>query len=144
MGNWMTVNLRGSLAAEDVEAASLHLRVKDDYSNFRPLSIGLSGLCGLGDWVRQNINADGNLAERDYSVESVADNLREIVAVAPSLELKVHCGGDYESTNCVATITVSRGEVTVGDPEVEVVNGIGDDVFKGRLFGAIGGFGGAS
>ena len=139
MGNWKTVNLRGTLAAGEVEAAKQHLRLKDDYSNFGPLSIGVSGLSGLGDWVRQSINADGNLAERNYGVDSVADHLREVVAVAPSLTLKVHCGGEYEDTKCIATITVSDGQVTVGDPEVEVVNSIDEDVFRGRLFGAIGG-----
>jgi len=139
MGNWRTVNLRGTLSAEDVEAARDHLRVKAGWSNFGPLSFGLGGICGLGDWVRQSINSDGNLAERDYSVESVADQLREVVAVAPSLALKVHCGGDYEGVSCIATVTVADGEVSVGDPEVDVVNPISEDAIKGRLFGAIGG-----
>src|SRR4029079_4387743 len=107
MGNWMTVSMRGTLAAEDVAAASEFCTVKDDWSNFGPLSY-TGGLASLGRWVGTEIHADGNLAERDYSTEAVAEMLREITAVAPSLALKVHCGGSYESEDCVATITVSE------------------------------------
>lgn len=138
MGNWMTVNLRGTLAAEDVAKATEFLTVNDDWSNFGPLSYS-PGLCGLGEWAREVISANGNLSERDYSTDSVVDFLRGLVAVAPSLNLKVHCGGDYESKTCVATITVHDGDVSVGDPEVAQVGGADQDAVLGRLFKAMGG-----
>lgn len=137
MGNWCTVSLRGSLAKSDVDAVLEFVTVNGDYSNFHCLSGSIAGLAGLGMWPGEEIHADGNLAERNYGPDSVAETLREIVKIAPSLSLKVHCGGEYEDKTCVATVTAHDGEVSVGDPEVETVSGISDDVFKDRLFGAI-------
>ncbi len=59
--------------------------------------------------------------------------LRKIVKVVPSLKIKVHYGGDYESNKCIATVTVEHGVVTVGNPEVEFVSGTSQDEFTGRL-----------
>jgi hypothetical protein len=140
MGNWRTVNLRGTLATEDVAAVREFIAVPADYSRFHCLS-ATNGLAGLGQWATEEIHADGNLAERDYGPEDVADTLREIVAFAPSLTLKVHCGNDYEDKTCVATVTVADGVVSVGDPERETVGSISEDAFAGRLFRAITGFG---
>lgn len=138
MGNWCTVNLRGSLAKEDVPKVIKFVTVLPDYSNFNCLSGSLQGLAGLGMWPAEEIHADGNLAERNYGEESVAETLREIVAIAPSLSLKVHCGGEYESTKCIATVTAENGVVLCGDPEVETVESISAEEFEGRLFKAIG------
>jgi hypothetical protein len=137
MGNWCTVSLRGTLAKSDVDAVREFVTCEPDFSNFHCLTGSISGLCGLGMWPAEEIHVDGNLAERNYDADSVADTLREIVKIAPSLSLKVHCGGEYEDKTCVATVTAHDGEVLVGDPEVETVSGISDDAFKGRLFGAI-------
>jgi hypothetical protein len=138
MGNWRTVNLRGTVSADEVPAARTRLTVNGygDYSNWGPLAFS-NGLCGLGEWLDAVINADGNLYERGYSVDDVAEALRELVEIAPSLALKVHCGGEYEDTECVATITVAGGVVTVGAPEVREVKPIGEDAALGRLFRAI-------
>lgn len=139
MGNWRTVNLTGTVDEAEVEA--LRTRLIYDYStpggfdNFGPLSFSPAtpSLAGVGDWVRPTIFACGNLAERDYGVEDVAETLRELVAPAPSLRLKVHCGGDWEDTACVATVTVADGVVTVGPAEVETVASVSDDEAMGRL-----------
>ena len=142
MGNWCTVSLRGTLAKDDVAAVREFVTAKDDYSNFHCLTGSIAGLAGLGMWPAEEIHADGNLAERNYDAESVAEVLREIVKIAPSLSLKVHCGGDYESTECVATVTAENGEVVVGKPEVETVSGVSEDVAHGRLLGIL--YGGGS
>jgi hypothetical protein len=136
MGNWRTVNLRGTLAPEDVAAVKAFVAVDATYSHFHCLSGG-AGLAGLGDWAHEEIHADGNLAERDYSPQDVAETLREIVALAPSLALTVHCGGDYEDSKCIATVTVANGVVSVGEPERESVAGVSDDLLAGRLFRAL-------
>lgn len=133
MGNWRTVNLRGTLAPDDVAKAEEFLDPGADYRHWTCLSFS-NGLAGLGWWAAEVINADGNLSERNYGVDDVAETLRELVKVAPSLVLKVHCGADYEDETCVATITVADGVVSVGEPEVMKVKGAGQDAMLGRLF----------
>lgn len=81
--------------------------------------------------------AAGNLYERDYSVDDVAKALFNLQSVARSMQLRVHCGGDYENETCVATITVADGRVSVGDPEVPTVAPVSDDVTAGRLLNAL-------
>lgn len=136
MGNWRTVNLRGTMAAGDVEKANEFLDPGEDYRNWTCLSF-TTGLAGLGRWPAEVINANGNLSERDYSPEDVAETLRELVRVAPSLDLKVHCGGDYEATDYIATVTVAAGIVTLGEPEVSKVKSVDEDAVLGRLFKAM-------
>ena len=48
--------------------------------------------------------------------------------------LKVHCGGEYESAECVATISVGEGLVVVGKPERETVDGPSDAQMQENLF----------
>jgi hypothetical protein len=143
MGNWRTVNMIGSVSPEEVKA--LRAKVVFSYRNamfgtFGPLSYDPESpsICGLDEWPYPQISAYGNLAERDYAVSDVAAALRDLIAVAPSLELKVHCGGDWESPVCVATITVAGGEVTVGGPEVKEVVPISTSEAVSRLLHALG------
>jgi hypothetical protein len=70
----------------------------------------------------------GNLAERDYSVASVAETLESLARAAPSLVVKIHCGGDYEDAACIATITLENGRVTVGPPEVDSVGELDENL----------------
>ena len=141
MGNWMTVNITGTIARQsEVDALRARLDYEPgggigDYSHFGPLSFNSTrpGLCGVGDWPALRIDRCGNLAERDYSVEDVAETLRELVHIAPSMLLKVHCGGEYESDECVATISVGEGLVVVGKPERETVDGPPDAQMFGNL-----------
>ena len=104
--------------------------------HFGPLSFNPErpGLCGLGDWPAERVDRCGNLAERDYSVEDVAEELRRLVHIAPSMLLKVHCGGEYESEECVATISVGEGVVAVGGPEQPNVAGPPEGQMMGNLF----------
>lgn len=132
MGNWRTVNIIGKVDANEVEALKEACTVDSDYNNFHCLSI-CNGLCGLGDWVQTNINARGNLAERDYTVEDVAEEFKKLVKIAPSLEVKIHCGGNNEDEKCIATITVKNREVKVHQPESELISGASKDEMQGRL-----------
>jgi hypothetical protein len=118
----MTVNITGTIAPVDMPAAKTFVGTDED--RFHPLRNYSFSICGLGDWTAERIEACGNLSERDYTVEDVAATLRDMVAVVPSLRAKVHCGGDYESEDCVATITVADGVVSVGPPEVPKVGGL--------------------
>lgn len=138
MGNWRTVNMTGTIDPADIPALRVRL-VYDmrsgDWEGFGPLSFDpqTPSLAGLGDWVRPQVFAAGNLAERDYDVADVAELLAELAGLAPSLRLKVHCGGDWESTECVATITVRGGGVAVGPAEVLQVAPVTDEQAHGRL-----------
>jgi Tfp pilus assembly protein FimT len=132
MGNWRTVNITGTIDAAETTAVREHLAYDYDDTaslrNFGPLSFNphRPSLAGIGDWVNTEVSARGNLAERDYDVEDVAKVLRHLVILAPSMDLKVHCGDDWESTDCIATITVSGGRVEVGPPEVPHVAPVSD------------------
>lgn len=132
MGNWRTVHIDGSCPEVELHALRAACSVADNYHNFHCLSVS-EGLAGLGDWPATRINAVGNLAERDYSVVDVAEQLRNLVKVAPGLALRVHCGDEYEEKKCVATIEVRDGVVTVLEPEVALIPEISEEMMAGRL-----------
>jgi hypothetical protein len=140
MGNWRTVNVIGTIAPEHVGPLHDWLGYSHDLDDpamgrFGPLSFNRRSpsLCGLNAWPAERVSACGNLAERDYSVEDVAGELRRLVHVAPSMLLKVHCGGEYESGDCVATISVGEGVVAVGEPEQAKVTGPSEGQMMGNL-----------
>lgn len=133
MGNWRTVNITGTITESDIPA----LRERLGYSHrrgflseqqFGPLSFNIDrpSLCGINDWVRPQVSAVGNLAERDYTPEDVRAELQELLAIAPSMMLVVHCGGDWESEECVATIRTGEGLAVLLPPEVERVEPVSD------------------
>lgn len=139
MGNWRTVNIVGTMTPQDADALRTHLgysgywhrnRTEDPaWKRFGPLSFcrDQPSLCGVNDWPAPVMDRAGNLAERDYSVQDVAETLRELLAVAPSMALKVHCGGEWESALCVATVGVGGGAVMVGAAEVERLRSMSDE-----------------
>ncbi len=88
-------------------------------------------------WAAKTIDASGNLAERDYSVESVAKTLEDLAKVVPSLAVKVHCGGDYEDKTCINTITLADGKATIGKPEVETIAGVSDETMRRNMMAAL-------
>jgi hypothetical protein len=145
VGNWRTVNMAGSMNERDAgvlrEYLGYSIRTPDHagMDRFGPLSFNRDrpSLCGLNNWVGMTVNAVGNLAERNYSVERVADELRMLVGMAGTLLLKVHCGADWESVKCVATISVGEGLVVTGKPEVEHIEPVSDEQAIMNLFGAM-------
>ena len=49
----------------------------------------------------------------------------------------MHCGDDYERTNCVATVTLADGKATVGPPEIPEVAGPTESEMAGNLLSAL-------
>jgi hypothetical protein len=109
------------------------------WDHFGPLSFDRDqpSLCGLNDWPAAKVARSGNLAERDYSVEDVGECLSGLVAVAPTMLLVIHCGGERESTECVATIRVGEGLVAVGPPEVQAIEPMSDAEATVNMFRAL-------
>ena len=136
MGNWTTVNITGTCSKEDLPALKYAINTGNDWDKFHCLC-NTGGLCGLNDWAGESIDVQGNLAERDYDNEDIAEQLRKLIEVAPSLDLEVHVGGDYESTECVATINCRNRNVTIDDPEVKVLSDISEDQIRENLMRAI-------
>jgi hypothetical protein len=148
VGNWRTVNIVGTMTAEHAGTLLDLLNYGDyhggDQERYRRVwgspcaclafSLSRPGLCGLGGWPAEHVSRCGNLAERGFDVEDVAAALRALVHVAPSMLLKVHCGGEYESTECVATVSVGEGLVVVGRPERETVDTPSDEQVLVNLY----------
>ena len=132
MGNWRMVNIIGTVSKGEVEALRDACTIKTNYEDFHCLSI-VNNLMGLGNWVGTVINAHGNLAERNYSVEDIAMQLEELVKISPTLTLKVHCGGDYEDSTCIATINVIDGDVYIDGPEIRSISGLTKSELEERL-----------
>jgi len=136
MGNWTTVHISGACDKEDVSALKKFVNTGDDWSKFHCLC-NSGGLCGLGDWATETISASGNLAERDFSASDVKEAIEDALKKAPSLTLKVHVGGDYESLECVATVNCKDGEVTIDEPEIKEIPSISQGQIQGNLMKAI-------
>jgi len=103
-----------------------------NYDNFNCLTI-TNGLCGLGNWVKPVVNAVGNLAERNYTVESVANVLKLIAEKWDGVELTIHVGGDYESDECIATVILKNGKVDILPPQIEKLPELDEDIIIDRL-----------
>ena len=108
----------------------------DSLDNFHCLSYDPStpSLYGINGWVKETISAIGNLSERDYNVEDVVEQLKKLSIVAPSLNLVVHCGGEYESKECVATVILSNGNVETKEPQIDRLMEVSDSQMMGNLF----------
>lgn len=141
MGNWTTVKMVGTCDAKEVQglhdAVAFDINDNDGWDGFNCLSDS-GGMCGLGNWAGETINATGNLAERNYDANNVARVLVDLVKIAPSLDLKVHVGGDFEDKKCVATVTCKAGEVTTGDPEIESIGELDEDKIMENLMKQLG------
>lgn len=85
----------------------------------------------------RGISVTGNLAERDFTFEDVAETLRKIGEFCPNADIKVHVGGDYESLDCVKTVYLKDGEVLVIDPERPTLAPINQNQVAGNLFKAL-------
>ena len=140
MGNWRTVYIIGTCPEAEVKPLVDALYAGKDYENFGPLGwMDQLGMCGLGKWPKEKINRVGNLAERNYGVDQVAEHLTEVVELSKSmgLDIKIHCGDDNEKDNCVATITCKNGKVEVGEPEIGVIPDIPDEQVKSNLYDSL-------
>jgi hypothetical protein len=129
LGNWRCVNIEGTMSAAHAAALRNLLDTGPDYEwdgwsepyACLGFNVARPGLCGLGAWPAATMSRCGNLAERGFTVEDVAGALTALLPVAPTMLLKVHCGGDYESETCIATVSVGEGLVVIGKPEREKI-----------------------
>lgn len=119
-GNWRTIHIIGTLSLEDFPTLRRALEPGEHYENLHCLSDNHS-LAGLGNWANLAIDAIGNLAERGYTVKDIAQTAAFLALIAPSLNIFIHCGGDYESQTVVNTIRVTEGTVTIMSPLVKIV-----------------------
>lgn len=139
MGNWRRVQIIGT--CEPAEVPALRSVVLDPYKyetgvKFHCLT-NAGGICGLGDWPAANMDRLGNLAERDYGPEDVAEALQMLAKAAPSLALKVHVGSDNEADECIATVTLEDGATEIGEPEVETVPPLDEGRMHANLLRAL-------
>ncbi len=141
MGNWTTVNIEGSCPANEVDALRDYVNAYNngDYSRIHCLSNG-SGLYGLGDWANEGISVTGNLFERGFGKDDVAETLKTIGELCPNADIKVHVGGDYESLECVATVHLNKGRVNILDPERKTLAPLDQSKIAGNLMRALKGF----
>lgn len=139
MGNWRTVYIAGKCHADEVDALRQAVCVdfRKERDRFHCLCYSGPSLCGLTNWPAECINAVGNLAERDCSVEDVVASLRDLIKIAPSLDIKIHCGGDWEAKKCVATARAANGKVAILEPELEILPAIPETQMLGQLFQAM-------
>jgi len=120
MGNWRSVNIEGTCGEAEVSALIKAVGIDFSDEGWGCLTF-TGGLSGLPLWPGKTISACGNLAERDYGPDDVAEALNTYLKIAPSLNVKVHCGGDYEDKKCIATVGLVDGKYTVQPPEVEAI-----------------------
>ncbi len=140
MGNWRTVKLEGTCDARHVAALREVIDLSGrDYDNpdrshrYGPWAFG-GGICGLPLWAAEEINATGNVYERGFSLEDIRSHLDKLAFVAPSLKLKVHCGGDYEDKKCIATIVCAPQLNThIAKPEIETIPEIDEQQMEHNL-----------
>lgn len=145
MGNWRTVEIIGSCPEEDVRglrefidcADMFHSPYKtqqeDAEERWSCMCYPGPSVCGLGIWANAEIHRIGNLAERDFSVEDVRHALEKIGKYFSGLELSVHCGGDYESLNCVATVKLKDGVAKILPAEKEKIEKMSGAQLKTNL-----------
>lgn len=132
MGNWTTVNIKGTIAPEHVQAVRKHFA--KDFMDEGWGCLHGGGICGLPNLGTENINAAGNLGERDYGAEDVAKECNKVLAFAPSFDVVVHVGEDYESLEVAATVKKVDGKYQVVAPEVKTIEPISQEMMQANLF----------
>jgi hypothetical protein len=152
MGNWRTVNISGHIGTDDIDAAREMLKRAANYDpwmyeggeneelcSLHCLAFG-NGICGLHDWIRPsgNINAIGNLYERDFDNDDIEKALSVLARKFPTLVLALHSGDDWESLHCTATFHVKDGECKRCPPEIEELSKISSESMINNFLAALG------
>lgn len=151
MGNWRTVNISGHIGADEIDAARELLTraanydpwMYDDGENEELCSLYClafgKGLCGLHDWIRPsgNINAIGNLYERDFDNDDIEKALSVLARKFPTLVLTLHSGDDWESLRCTATFHVKDGACRRCPPEIDELMEIGSSAMMDSFLTAL-------
>jgi len=146
MGNWRTVELKGKVTNRDeIEKMIDYLTVDQNSCTSQAyndeifyLQFG-TGLYGINQWINNDGSIDicGNVYERDCAIEDLHNELSILAAKFPSLELILHVGGDYESTECILSFIVKNSEVKKVKPLVNKLNGIDKERAMANFFKAI-------
>lgn len=131
MGNWRTVQVQGTIDAQEAQDAISLLRYRlgtnvDPQREYYCLSwCEPPSLVGLNQWIFADgtVTGHGNLAERDYSIATVEGTLRDLAQRFLSLNMVLHAGGENEDPTCVATLWVRDGHVALLPPQVPTVHG---------------------
>ena len=115
MGNWRRVQIIGTCDKDEVYKLRKAISAT---STFHCLSC-TQGICGLGDWAKENINVVGNLSERDYHPVDILSTLHKyIIPEVPSLELIIRIGDNNESDTCIGVIKLKNELVEYLSPDI--------------------------
>lgn len=132
MGNWRRVKITGECDKADVR--TLKMLLATDFGEIDWTCLCNGGLAGLPNWADERINALGNLGERDYSADSVAEALNTYLESVPSLDVVVHVGGEHEIADCEATVKLEDGEYRVFPAELAEIEEISENQMKNQFF----------
>lgn len=147
MGNWITVNIEGKVNKDEAKEMLEWLTVdRQTYSSIAEEQLGVyylqisQGVCGLGDWIKEDgtLSGIGNVFERDCEPQDLLNEAQVLCKQFKSLELTVHVGGDYESTECVATIIGNKDKVELLEPQIKTLGEISTDQMQNNLLKALG------
>jgi len=135
MGNWRTVHIVGTIPKEDLSAMRAYFVINEFTINHWNCLMITDGLFGLGMWINEEVNAVGNLSERDYTPKNVLEVLEYIGKHWPKVSLKVHCGGEWEDKKCIATVVLNKGKAYfTSKPEIKEIGEIPQEKINKRLF----------
>ena len=133
MGDWRIIQITGTCAQRHIKILDSRIRCPDSAHTPRdserwndfvegPLSMHPKGNHLPGsryvDWVRKTIDYCGLCFERNYTLDDIEHFLWKLAGIAPSLCLKVHCGGDFQNPECIATFHLIDGHVSRLKPEI--------------------------
>lgn len=137
MGNWRRVQIVGTCEEEDIEILRKAITWdQKSLENFHCLMF-TGGVAGLPDWARDRIKVVGNLAERDYDMDDVVEALKDLHKIVPSLNVRVHCGGENEDEKCVATVELMKNQVTILTPQIKEIPEISANQMNSNLMGQL-------
>ena len=123
MGAWTRAKIEGTCNKDQVDKLRDFVNIGDDFDRFHCLCF-IGGDYGLGNWANDKINSVGFLPERNYTPDDVASQLKKLVKIVTSLNVRVHLGDHHGSNNCIATVVCEEGEVTIKEPGIyEIADG---------------------
>jgi len=114
------IHIDGTCNPAEVGRLREYLLGRPGDDEFGPLH--REGMIGIPCWAADRIDEVGHLCGEGYTVEDLVAELEHIAeTVAPSLCVRVHVGGDGDSSTCVKTVSISGGVSFVFEPLVDEV-----------------------
>lgn len=126
MGDWRTVNIKGRISKDEVNAARDFLKSnywREDGVYYLQFS---EGLCSIGEWIREDgiIDVIGNVYERDCENEDLLAELTVLAEKFPTLDIILHSGSNWESLTCSASFVVKDGKCEQKEPMIPEIHAI--------------------